>query len=153
MKIEFPEELMLGYEELDSQHVCIHKAFTEMLDAMSSGKSHTKFFSLIKFLEDYATEHFAMEEDLMESHNYPKIREHREEHWKFAARFSEQKERFEKEGVTSSLVIKTQNWLFEWLTDHIKRVDREFIEFVKPRIENGENLPAEKQVLRAKDAD
>lgn len=131
---DWSEELKVGVEKIDQQHAEIIKAVNSMLDAMSRRKGKEQLNSLINFLETYAVEHFDLEEYYMVRFGYEGYTEHKEKHEKFKVEFAALKGRLDEEGASTHLVIQTQNWLIEWLRDHIRNVDKDMAKFLKPRI-------------------
>ena len=134
-KLKWDKKLAVGIDELDAQHQNIIRALNEMLEAMSHGKGHQKYYSLLKFLENHIYEHFTLEEALMTRYGYADYEEHRRTHQEFSAKFLDFKQQFEAEGPTVRIVIKTMNWLGQWLVEHIMETDKKYVAFLKPRLE------------------
>jgi hemerythrin-like metal-binding protein len=94
----------------------------------------------MKFLEDYAKNHFAMEENYMEEFEYPEYRQHRAEHEKFMITFAELKRERQKIKASGSyagsyeLSVTTDQVLVDWLLDHIAKVDRKLAEFLNKTV-------------------
>jgi hemerythrin len=151
MNLKFDENLLVGIDEIDAQHRSIFKAFNEMLEAMVSKKGPNKFYSLVQFIEDYAISHFSLEEKYMIEYGYYDYSTHRDTHQKFLREFSTIKNKYDKEGVSSHLVISTQNWLFNWLKNHIEQIDKEFVDFLKPQIAENGNFTTEIKLPLLKD--
>ncbi len=112
-------------------------------DLVSAINQHTckyKIEDVIKFLEDYAKNHFAMEEGYMKEFEYHEYGLHRAEHEKFIRTFSGLKQELQKIKASGSyagsyeLSVATDQILVDWLLDHIAKVDRRLVEFLKNRV-------------------
>jgi len=132
--IKWTKTLAVNVKELDTQHRNIIRAANEMLEAMSQGKGHKKYYSLIKHLETYIDEHFTLEETYMTRYGYKDFDDHKKEHEAFKVEFSKFRKQFEEEGSTTRLVIKTMSWMHEWLLDHVLSTDQKMVDFLKPEM-------------------
>ena len=78
--------------------------------------------------------HFGAEELYMTRHYYPAYTSHKAQHDEFIREFKDLRAEYEKEGVTSHLVIVVQNRVYEWLRNHIGNVDKQLGAFLKSRL-------------------
>ena len=71
---------LLNHDEID----CLHKEFLDIYNSVDSSNTNSYIQKLISLLE-HSKIHFKIEEDLMDKHNYPTAREHKDEHKKVLA--------------------------------------------------------------------
>lgn len=131
MSIEWSDDLSTNYVLIDSQHKQLFKIINELLDACKKGQAKTEVIKVVDFLEKYVNEHFSTEESFMEQHNYPHIAAHKKLHEEFKENFKNYKNRLSNEGVTLSFSISLTHTLVEWLTKHIRVIDKELGQFLK----------------------
>lgn len=74
------EKHLLNYDEID----CLHKEFLEIYNSVDPTDTNSYIQKLIS-LYVHSKIHFKIEEDLMDKHNYPGSREHKDEHKKVLA--------------------------------------------------------------------
>ena len=70
----------------------------------------------------------------MLEYKYPKIEIQRHEHEEFTRESHELKKRIERDGGTRELAIETTGKLLRWIIQHIKKHDRDMVDFVKESI-------------------
>jgi hemerythrin len=117
--IKWNEEFVLGIEELDMQHrQLIHMLNDAFESTQNSHENNTR--KLLDRMRRYALEHFAAEEYILESFDYPKLKEHQQEHTLFVDQLLE----FEADKETSPEEVFA--FLKEWLVNHLLGSDREF---------------------------
>ena len=121
--MEWTDKLSVGYQLIDNQHKELINRVNMLLSAMAEGQGRNKLAETIKFIEDYVVVHFGTEEELMKKHTYPGYTLHKMEHEKLVSDFLEKKGAMEKNPPTSADVIKTYNWLADWVTNHITATD------------------------------
>ena len=136
MRVEWSDKLSVGYAPIDAQHKELITRVNMLLSAMAEGQGRNKLAETIKFIEEYVVVHFGMEEGLMQQYSYPGYALHKMEHEKLVSDFMEKKALLEKGGVTSSDVIKTYNWLADWVSTHITTTDVKLGPFLA-RVEKG----------------
>jgi hemerythrin len=132
MPLTFPEDLIIGINEVDEQHRAFYAALAQLHDAMRSGQLE-EVTRIVTFVEGYAATHFAAEEKLMTELTYPELEEHAARHAEFVLDFREWRRRFAVKGPTPALVVELSAWLTGWLRDHIRKVDGQMARFVRSR--------------------
>lgn len=111
-----------------------HRKLVDMINVLetASGKDYEAkslgelFFKIV----DYTKYHFAYEEDLMKSSNYPKLNEHINQHKLFVQKIVEMLESMKKDN-TAHVNEKLNLFLLNWLIKHILGYDKEFGNFYK----------------------
>lgn len=135
MKIEWSDKLSVGFDLIDSQHKELIDRLNMLLSAMSEGRGRGRLDETIKFIEDYVVVHFETEEELMRKNLYPDYSLHRLEHQYLVVDFTTRKEELASGSPTSADVIKTYNWLTDWVANHIMQTDVKLGTFLKGKIQ------------------
>ncbi len=133
MAIQWTEDLATGVSIIDEQHKELFARINTLLEACSRGRGKEELGRVIQFLEDYVFTHFSEEETRMKKYNYPDYSSHKALHEEFIRNFTGLKEEFMKEGPAVYVVIKTNHVVVDWLTAHIKRVDKVLGTFLKDK--------------------
>lgn len=133
MTIQWTDELATGVSVIDDQHKQLFARINTLLEACSRGRGKEELGRVIQFLEDYVITHFSEEEMRMKQHAYPDYSSHRALHVKFIRNFKDLKEQFMTDGPAVDVVIKTNHIVVDWLTTHIKRVDKALGSFLKSK--------------------
>ncbi len=126
LMIEWDPTLATGVTEIDRQHRELFSRINGLFDACKSGEGRDEAEKMLLFLESYVIEHFSYEEASMISTGYPHYLTHRTAHEKFRNDIEDLKKLFAAEGATSLFVVRINKKVVGWLTQHIKRVDREY---------------------------
>lgn len=134
MAISWNDNLVTGVSEIDRQHQEIFQSINQLLNACNQGKGKNEIGKVIKFMEDYASTHFAMEEKYMARYDYPEAPAHQAEHLQFTNNFSLLKELFEKKGERVQVVIMTNRLVVDWLINHILKLDMALAVFLKTKV-------------------
>ena len=133
MGLVWSDSLATGNSQIDTQHQELFNRLNGLIDAMKQGKGKEVIGEVFTFVNQYLVLHFSTEERMMSAYNYPGIRDHKIQHESFTSKFKELKERLDKEGVTSSIVIETQPLLVDWWYNHINKIDKALGAFLKEK--------------------
>lgn len=131
MAIEWTKELATGLPVIDEQHRELFRRINTLLDACQHGRGKDEITRVIIFLEDYVVTHFSAEELQMLKSGYPTYASHKALHDEFRLNFAALRRLFEADGPAVHVIIKTNQVVVEWLTAHIKRVDKAFGEYLQ----------------------
>jgi hemerythrin-like metal-binding protein len=122
--LAWSSKLSVGVKAIDEQHKGLVDTLNELHTAMLSGQAAGVTGPLLRKLVDYTHSHFASEEAMMASAQYPKLAEHRTHHRELTKQVSDFVTRFEKGEITLSLHL--MNFLRDWLNNHIMKEDKEY---------------------------
>jgi hemerythrin len=136
MGIEWTANLSTGIGWQDKHHKELFKRINRLLDAMTLGHGKEEVGSLFKFLDDYIVYHFEAEEQAMARHGYEGALAHTAEHTHFIDDIAALRDEFGK-GSSSSLVIKVQRQVVDWLLNHICGPDKKLGAFLRT-VQGGE---------------
>lgn len=122
----------LGEQLFDQQNQELIVNFNNLSKACQDGECSDMVFSLLKYLNRYVSEHLPYEEALMELFNYPQQREHREQHDRFRKDIESFTDMLAHYEPLEELVIKIYRTFFQWIINHVRKSDKDMIEYVKP---------------------
>lgn len=121
------QELMIGIEEIDTQHRELLERMDLLRDHLRRGQSRDAIRDALKFLDAYVAEHFATEVRYMQRYSYPGLLQHKAEHEIFLKDFAALKDAFTSlyaQGeMTTFLGVDIVRKLNDWFTDHIAVAD------------------------------
>jgi hemerythrin len=120
--IAWDRSLAVGHAAIDTQHQELFKRFGRLVAAMEGGQG-TDIPELFRYLAQYAGEHFAAEERLMDETRYPGAAIHRAAHARFIREFGDLVAFHEANGASRAVVVKARTWIGGWLRAHIMGVD------------------------------
>ncbi len=114
----------VGVQSMDDQHAVLFGILNDLHEAMMKGRANSVAGGLLRKLANYADEHFRAEETLMETAGYPDLAQHRILHRDLTKQVSEFVARHER--GESTLNLHLLNFLRDWLTNHIEKVDHKY---------------------------
>jgi hemerythrin len=123
-QIQWSEELAVGVPRLDAEHQALIQRLNDVSAAVENRQGEVEIIRTLGFLSDYADFHFAAEEEHMAQIDYPGLAEQKTAHQEFLDTLKTLKQDFEEEGSTRTLAHAINTFLMNWLTDHIRTVDR-----------------------------
>lgn len=118
------ESYSVGVETIDRQHSGLFAMINELHDAMMKGQGKTVVGSLLERLIKYTVEHFAYEEAMMGTANYPSLAAHRSRHADLTRQVEEFRARCQSGDGTVN--VELLPFLSGWLTRHIQLEDKEY---------------------------
>jgi hemerythrin-like metal-binding protein len=114
----------VGVQSIDSQHTVLFDLLNELHGAMMTGQASSLTGPILKRLVTYTREHFAAEEVMMAKARYPGLAEHQLKHKDLIKQVEDYSARFDRGEITLNLHLL--NFLRDWLTNHIQKVDHEY---------------------------
>lgn len=134
--ISWTADFETGIDIIDEQHKRIFDYLKEIDEAISS-KSTAQIEHVIKSLIDYAISHNTFEESLMKKAGYPMLEAHHDVHERFKERAHSYRDRFGSGEDPIRLAREVRSDIGLWLTNHIKRDDKHYVNYVKRDLEGG----------------
>ncbi len=128
-KIEWSDDLSVGEETIDSQHLALIQRMNAVAMAIEEQQGEREISRTLGFLSEYVDFHFSAEEKLMAKANYPGLETQMQQHAEFLLMLKKMEDDFYEEGATRPLAESINTFLFNWLTKHIKGLDRQFAEY------------------------
>jgi hemerythrin len=134
---EWSDALKLNDAEVDGQHMQMFLLAKRVVDSLSEkgiGKVDVGLEQL-QALIDFTEEHFAFEEGLMRSTDYPGAAWHAKYH---ASLLTELRTFFRKvQGGEIANAVGLVKFVWNWLHQHIDTVDRELVVWLSDRVSHG----------------
>lgn len=124
---EWDKAFELGVEQFDEHHRHLIALLNETYDNFTCGTDQASLGAVLDKLIDYATYHFAAEEEWMSAHGYNGLAHHHKEHHKFTRRVVEIQNDFHNGKAHLSLEVLV--FLKNWLSDHILKTDADYGRF------------------------
>lgn len=131
MTISWYPALAVGVDEVDEQHKEIFRRVDALTQALMARRGAEVLEPMFDFLGEYVVEHFGAEESLMRLHRYPQRAEHEGEHRRFVEDYRALRAEYARDGATGFLLVKLNNRVGLWLTNHISRTDKELGRFLE----------------------
>jgi len=121
--------LVIGFPEIDKQHKKLVGLVNQLHQALKAKKGAAESEKILDELAKYTVTHFAYEEELFESHGYPKTEEHKKIHKELVEKVTSfQKDlKSGKAGISMELMY----FLTDWLKGHIMKTDMEYAPYIK----------------------
>lgn len=129
--IAWDKSMTTGVDSIDDQHKQLIAWLNDLLNAMIQGRGRDEIQKVLDDLSGYSVSHFGHEEECMARYKCPVAAQNIEAHKQFIETFSSFKLEFERTGATADLVVRVENELLRWLTNHIKRTDTQLLPCVK----------------------
>lgn len=136
---EWDEKLSVGIDVVDDQHqelFRIGRDLVDVLENVSEGlDQYDEIVRLLKELHSYAQFHFSEEEKLMEEADFIGLAAHRFQHKIFVKKIEEiELDNLDEDQKNHALDLL--DFLANWITNHIMKVDREYIPEVQKYLDN-----------------
>ena len=121
--IIWSDDFLIGIEELDYEHRCliedINKLHRELLEHVDMDRIEDTLGRIHARIQA----HFALEEHVMVSHEYPHYPEHKAEHEQLLDEYTELMTKFERDPNPGDRVA-IEGILRQWVVDHILTSDK-----------------------------
>lgn len=122
--IEWNEKFSVGNYEVDEQHKELIKIINEVIVTIKEKQyTFSNLLSVVCKLDDYISEHFKYEEQLMHKYNIQGKENHISEH-DFARQKMNSLNVIEQENFEEKFFFDTLGWLSNWLINHIMSTDK-----------------------------
>jgi hemerythrin len=120
--IVWSDDYSIGVPEIDAQHRRLVEMLNELHESMLRGDGHEVVHEILSGLVQYTRAHFAAEERLMQSVNYPDYTAHKGEHERLTLKVVEYQAKQGPGEVTRSLDVLWLLW--DWVQEHISGRDK-----------------------------
>jgi hemerythrin len=130
MAIEWTQSLSVGIPEIDDQHREFIRLLMELDKAIHEGIAGEHVSGVMAKLDEYVVFHFGTEERHFDEFGcYANAPAHKATHKAFADQLGEMKYRFLHD--RNQLSTELAQTMFDWLANHIAKMDREYIDCFK----------------------
>jgi hemerythrin len=131
--MQWTEDLAVGVEVIDRQHQELFRRIDHLVQAVKKKECKFMIGDVIQFLKEYVVEHFGDEERIMQEQKYPAYQAHKAQHEWFIGEFASMEEELRNEQSSYTRSVYTNQMVVDWITAHIKKLDRELASFLKER--------------------
>ncbi len=135
-EIQWDENLSIGVRIIDEQHKALIQRLNAMSRAIARHEGEREILRTLGFLLEYTDFHFAAEEELMASVQFPGLNGQKVAHEEFKRMLRHMEEDLREEGATKALADSINNFLLLWLTRHIRKLDAPLGDFLAEKSEN-----------------
>jgi hemerythrin len=125
-------DLFTGIPAIDRQHRELLSRIGALQAAARAGDA-AGAEELLAYLERYAAEHFATEEQVMWEFGYPDRDAHWSLHLAFAMELAKRKSEHMASPSRTSLLVDLGRWMDRWLNEHVHGADTEMARFIRSR--------------------
>ena len=125
MPFTWKAEYSLGVAEVDSEHYRMIEMMNRLELVEDRPAALPVVWAVMNDLVDYINTHFKHEEALMRMSGYPLLADHQRQHEKFAEKVLDLRAQSTLEAG------RIHEFLQQWLTEHILRVDRDYVPYVQ----------------------
>ncbi len=108
---------------IDQQHKRLIDLINAVHDTVQKGRGGDELMRQLTFLGEYAQDHFAHEETIMETHRCPVAGKNKEAHARFLRDYQELVQKAHSDGPTPELAVAVKKLLGDWLNSHICKID------------------------------
>jgi len=127
--VDWSEIFSLELEPFDAHHKHLVGLLNKTYDDFTANASKENLATVLDELGDYACYHFAAEELWMVENQYPRLKEHFQEHEVFSQKVVTLKKEFYDNKTGVSLEVLTL--IREWLIAHIMNSDADYSSFAR----------------------
>jgi hemerythrin len=131
MAIAWTPDLSVGVERIDDQHKIWFEKANELFKAGKERRANDYINTMIDFLDEYTKKHFKDEEVYMEKIGYPELNAQKKAHASFIKNLAKLKSDYNESGGNVLVIINANKMVLDWLSNHIKTMDKKIGEYVK----------------------
>ena len=99
MALTWTPSLAVGFGRIDDQHKELFSRYNSLIAACREGKGKEAIISMLDFMTEYVTTHFAEEERYMMRYRYPDQVTHRKQHQEMFAQIDEVRRELQERGA------------------------------------------------------
>jgi hemerythrin len=125
------EEFSVNVQLFDVQHRRLVGLIARLETAMSEGRARQEMAEMLAELADYASEHFAAEEAVMNAYDFPWRDMHALEHRQFTASIGQLQ--LQVASGEAAMSVQVLDHLKGWLSRHVLGTDRMYTEHLNAR--------------------
>lgn len=127
--IEWSANLEIGVRLIDTQHAHLVSLINQLEIAVRGGSGAASLQATLQDLTIYISEHFRVEEQLMEAVSYPGAARHKLFHQYFSKRLNDFSKRFSS--GEASVPEDLLEFLKLWFVDHVSQTDLDYVPYVQ----------------------
>lgn len=122
-------EYKIGNEEMDAQHLILFALLNQLTINIDSDRASECLHDVMTALGDYIDYHFAHEEALMRSWNYPGLETHSAMHKEFIHELAGLRAQVTGSDALKA-ALKVRGFVLDWLLGHILETDVDYAAYM-----------------------
>ena len=127
------ESLTTEIPLIDEQHKILIDKINTLYDSIVIEAEYPNLEMMLDSLIDYTCFHFDTEERFFDKYRYPEKLKHKTEHIEFKNTINNYFERLLED--KECLALEILNYLNLWLVQHIMHVDKDYVTYLKEKID------------------
>lgn len=131
MAIAWTPDLSVGVKNIDEQHKIWFEKANELFEAGKQQRAKEYINIMIDFLDEYTKKHFSDEESYMEEIGYPELDAQKKAHASFINDLAKLKKDYNDGGGNLLVILNANKMVINWLTNHIRHMDKKIGDYVK----------------------
>ncbi|HHW30115.1 MAG TPA: hemerythrin family protein [Clostridiaceae bacterium] len=131
MPVMWTPDLSVGVKNIDDQHKIWFEKANGLFEAGKEQRAKDYINTMLDFLDEYTKQHFRDEEAFMEEIHYPEIDAQKKAHASFINDLAKLKSEYNKAGGNILVILNANKMVINWLTNHIRNMDKKIGEYVK----------------------
>jgi hemerythrin len=131
MSIVWTPDLSVGVKHIDDQHKIWFEKANGLFEAGKERRAKDYIDTMLNFLDEYTKKHFKDEEIYMEKIRYPEIDAQKRAHASFINDLAKLKSDYDESGGNILVILNANEMVINWLTNHIKVMDKKIGEYAK----------------------
>ena len=128
---EWTPEMSVYDVIIDEQHKRLLGEVNTLLSYVVAEKNDEMISQAISFLDRYITEHLYYEEQYMEDHKFPLLKEHLKLHKDFIDHYNFFKKQFDAGVSRETLAFEIEQYIGNWWIEHIGKEDHKYAEYIR----------------------
>lgn len=130
---KWTQDLSVNQIDIDLQHKRLFNQINVLLSSIVNYLDPKIVDDAIAFLGDYIDSHLKFEEQYMQDNGYPDLEAHKISHQDFIDNYHQVKEKRESGAPVQVLATDIEQYLGNWLTNHIAHVDKKYAQYIKEK--------------------
>ncbi len=126
---KWADDLAIDHGPIDADHRHLVDLVNELHTATSEGRGREVVNKVLNELIGYTAAHLQREEARMASVHFPNLERHKIGHQHFVESLNDLRQKYEAGSITVAAQLSTV--LRDWLSLHIRRSDKELLEFLQ----------------------
>jgi methyl-accepting chemotaxis protein/hemerythrin len=127
--ISWSKELEIGIDQIDRQHKQLVNLINELNIAIGYTQPNSVMLPIVMRLQNYAETHFAAEEEIFSTYDYPDRAAHEADHAAFSDSITYIRKQCEL--IDAPMSTRIRDFLLGWLCNHIKNKDMDYKRFLE----------------------
>ncbi len=128
---EWAQDMVIDQGPIDEDHRNLVRMVNELHDATTEGRGREVVGRILEELIRYTADHLRKEEATMAQAGFPSLERHKTGHQAFVSQLEKLQQRYQEGSIAVAAQLSTV--LRDWLSLHIRRNDRELLEFTRQR--------------------